>query len=256
MIDCPIFFQMPGSVPGTPDPPVDDVISCGGCDCGYLQFEDLMGYLPEIEDNLKQNPDSYTDFEFKLRKSIIEVSRLFDIEAGVQPGYFSKAHYKTTKIFATNGTRYIQLPPFVDNTLEVRTLDDIVVSNTTYAVENSHLVHYPCLKHVNAGCGCSFGLGCGHLCSSGCRRRRAKRFHPWPNGCYKITAKWGFECADVAVQRSVRDFLIESYRLQDPVVTLANGISIQRTFKVPYSWSSYISNFKARRKIFSGYAIA
>jgi hypothetical protein len=44
--------------------------------------------------------------------------------------------------------------------------------------------------------------------------------------------------------------------MEDPVVVLATGIPIQRTFRVPHSWEAYIRNFKAKRKIFSGYAIA
>jgi hypothetical protein len=243
MIECPIFWISPTPV-GDPDPPVDDVITCSGCNCGYIQYEHLLSYLPEVDDALKADPEKYKESEFKLRQQITEISRLFDIDAGVAPGFFSKAHYKTTKVFPTNGTRFIRIPDFVKDTLEVRTLEDIVIDPNSYGVENNHLVFMPCLKHVRCGC------------PTGCNRRRCRRHVEWPNGCYKVTARWGKECADYAVQMAVRDYLIELYRMRDPVVVLANGLQVQRNFTVPHSWSTYVTNFKNKRAIFSRYAFA
>jgi hypothetical protein len=121
MIECPIFW-IPSTPTGPVDPPVDDIINCVGCNCGYLLYENLITYMPEIQDALKADPENYPDLEFKLREQIVEISRLFDMDAGVSPGYFSKAHYKTTKIVAANGSRYIKIPDFVDDTLEVSLL--------------------------------------------------------------------------------------------------------------------------------------
>lgn len=243
MIDCPIFW-IPPTPTGIADPPVDDVIACSGCNCGYLLYENLITYMPEIQDALKADAETYPDLEFKLREQIVEVSRLFDIDAGVEPGHFSKAHYKTTKIVTSNGSQYIRIPEFVDGTLEVRTLEDIVLDESTYAVENGHLVYYPCVQHVNCACTCSGEVS------------RPQRFLKWPNGCYKITARWGKTCSDFAVQRAIRDYLLEAYRMSDPIVTLANGIPVQRKFQIPHSWDAYIRNFKAKRRIFSEFAIA
>jgi hypothetical protein len=243
MIECPIYYTLPGDT-GVASPPPDDETSCTGCNCGYLQFEDTLEYLKEIRDALRQDSSTYNELEFKLRSNIIEVSRLFDIEAGVRPGYFSKAHYTTTKIIATNGTQYLKIPPFVKDTLEVRNMSDIVLDASTYGVKDSHLVYLPCVKHGICGC------------TSDCGGVKSVEPIVWPPGCYKITAKWGSEVADAAVQKAIRDYLIESYRMQDPVVVLANGLQVQRTFKVPHSWTTYIQNFKAKRKIFSGFAIA
>lgn len=242
MIECPIYYVMPGDT-GVADPPPPDPSTCVGCNCGYLQFEDLIPYLPEIRD-AAFDTEKYTEKEFKLRADIVEVSRLFDMENGVPPGYFAKAHYTTTKVFGTNGTQFLRIPPFVHDTLVVRNNHDVILDPNSYAVRDGHLVFLPCLKHRTCGC------------SNGCGVRKAVRPKEWPDGCYKVTARWGSECADAAVQKAVRDYLVESLRMQDPVKTLANGIPVQRTFRVPHSWDTFVKNFKAKRKIFSGFAIA
>ena len=243
MIDCPIYYTLPGDV-GTPSPPVDDVEACGGCNCGYLQYEELLPYLGEIKDKLKQNVEDYNDFEFRLRQQILEVSRLFDMEAGVTPGFFAKAHYSTTKVFTANSGKFIKIPEFVLGTLEVRTLDDYIVDESTYGFENQHLVYLPCVKHRACGC------------SSGCTNTKSREPLEWPNGCYKVTARWGRDCADMAVKMAIRDYLIETYRLQDPIKMLADGIPVQVRFRVPHAWESYMRNFKQRNKFFSQWAIA
>lgn len=244
MIDCPIYFIIPGTT-GDPSPPVDDVVSCGGCNCGYLQFEDLLPYLKEINDKVKQESEDSNQFEFRLRQEILEVSRLFDNEAGVRPGFFAKGHYKTTQLFTTNGGKFIKIPEFVLGTLEVRTTDDIIIDDTVYGFENQHLVYLPCLEHSTHGC-----------CSLKCENSRCKRPIKWPNKCYKVSAKWGKDCADPAVKRAVREYLIETYRLQDPIKMLAANIPFQATFKVPHSWTSYMRHYKERNKFFSQWAVA
>lgn len=243
MIDCPIYYVIPGDT-SEPSPPIDDVVTCGGCNCGYLQYEELLPYLRDINIKFKEDSEDYIQFEFRLRGQILEVSRLFDMEAGVQPGYFAKGHYKTTKIFTTNDGRFIKIPEFVLGTLEVRTTDDVIVDESTYGYENQHLVYLPCMTHTACGC------------DSGCTNEKLKQPVAWPNKCYKVSAKWGKDCADYAVKMAVRDYLIETYRLQDPIKVLESGLPFQATFRVPHSWSSYLTNFKRRNKFFSGYAIA
>jgi hypothetical protein len=243
MTDCPIYLNL-ADVETTPSPaPPDDKV-CNGCNCGYLQYESLIPYLKELRDSLNLGSDLSLDFEFKLREQIAEISRLFDMEAGVTPGYFSKAHYKTTKKVIAKGNRYIKLEKFVTGTLEVRSTDDVLIDPVNYEVINDHLVWRPCDAHVTCGC------------DTICGNDRITYQAPWPETCYKVRAKWGLECADLAVQKAVRDYLIETYRMQDPVVQLANGITIQRTFRVPHAWTTYIKNFKDKRKIFSNFAIA
>lgn len=243
MIDCPIYLTVPGDAP-TPNPSVDDAVTCTGCNCGYLQYEDLLPYLSEIKSKLNQDSEDYTQLEYRLRQQILEISRLFDHEAGVKPGYFSKGHFKTTKVFTTNDGRYIKIPEFIEDTLEVRTLEDIVVNTSTYGFENQHLIYLPCYKHRICGCPMS------------CHTRRCRRPLMWPHKCYKISARWGKSCADIAVKMAVRDYLIETYRLQDPIRMLATGIPFQAKFQVPYSWTSFMMNFKQRNKFFSQFAIA
>lgn len=241
MIECPIYLNTTID-PVTSVPPKDDVVC--GCNCGYIQYESLIPYLAEIRDSLNLNPNQAIDFEFKLREQIAEISRLFDLSAGVTPGYFSKAHYRTTTVYTSNNSRFIRIKPHISSTLEVRTLDDVLIDPSNYTYKDEHLIYMPCSEHLECGCDDT----CGNV--------KLTSPQKWPNSCYKITAKWGSECSDLAVQMAVRDYLIEKYRMQDPVIQLANGITLQRKFMVPHSWDTYIKNFKAKREIFSNFAIA
>ncbi len=248
MIDCPIFFVNPGDLVGGASVPPSDPPNCNSCcNCGYVQYEGLLPYLGEIQ-HYANGPDTEKSdqFEFRLREQLLEISRLFDHEAGVKPGYFSKAHSLTTKTFPTNGSSFIKIPDFVPGTLEVRNMKDQLINPATYGVRDGYLEYHPCQKRYNAYC----------TSHCGCKRRRHRETRPWPEGCYQVTARFGKECADVAVQMAIRDYLIEKFRLQDVGEATANGFPISRTFKVPYSWSSYISTFKNRRHLFSGVAFA
>jgi len=226
--------------------PVDDPIECDSCqcNCGYLQYENLIPYLAEIQHVMQTSEDDALDLEFKLREQIVEVSRLFDMDAGVEPGFFTKAHYKTTKIFTTNGTRYMKVPDFVRDSLELRTMANQVLDASAWGLKDGYLIYKPCSSHTNCPC------------TSSCESRVKYTPLKWPDGCYKLTARWGKECADFAVQRAVRDYLIEGFRMQDPVKVLANGIAVSRSFQVPHSWTAYIMNFKEKRRLYSGFAIA
>ena len=246
-VDCPIYFVDPNITGGncsTSTPPVEESSCAECCNCGYLQFESLLSYLEEINDKLKEDKDKFVELEFKLREQIIEISRLFDLEAGVQPGFFAKSHYKTTRVTPTNGTRFLKIEPHVAGTLEVRTSDNVLLDASSYSYTDGFLVYLPCAKHESCGC------------STGCGSKKAKEPLPWPNSCYKLTARWGAQCSDFAVQKAVRDYLIEGYRMQDPIVSNINGIPISRGFKVPHSWGSYIANFKKQRAFFTQFAIA
>jgi hypothetical protein len=246
-IDCPIYLLDPNATAGTcstSEPPVEQSSCAECCNCGYLQFESLLPYLGEINDKLKDDADRFVEFEFKLREQIIEISRLFDIDAGVAPGYFSKSHFRTTRIYPTNGTRYIKVPEFVPNTLEVRTANNVLLDDSSYGYKDGFLVYLPCSRHESCGC------------TGGCGEAKSARPVEWPNTCYKVTARWGSQCADAAVQRAVRDYLIENYRVQDPVIAINNGIPVSRTFREPHSWNTYISNFKKKRALYSQFAIA
>jgi hypothetical protein len=243
--DCPIYFVNPSDLVGGVDTPPPDPTGCDNiCNCGYIQFESLLPYLDEIKRIAKWDKEESDELEMRLREQIIEISRLFDIQAGVKPGFFTKAHFTTTQVFPTNGTRYIKIPDFVQGTMSVRTTDDHLLADGSWGIQDGFLVYLPCSQHIT--CGCSWG----------CTRRKSRRPRPWPAACYKVTARWGLECADMAVQMAIRDYLIETYRVQDPVVIAATGLPISRTFKLPYSWSSYVSNFRAKREIYSKFAFA
>lgn len=245
-VDCPIYYVDPEATGGcsTSEPPVEESNCASCCNCGYLQFESLIPYLEEINDKLKEDKDKFVELEFKLREQIIEISRLFDLEAGVEPGFFSKSHYKTTKVTPANGTRFIKVPQFVAGTLEVRTSNNVLLDPSSYGYADGFLVYKPCAEHIECGC------------STSCGAKKSVNPMPWPNSCYQITARWGAQCSDFAVQKAVRDYLIEGYRMQDPIVPNINGIPVTRGFKVPHSWGSYISNFKRQRAFFTQFAIA
>ena len=245
MSDCLTFWVNPNDMGEGDNPPPENPPSCGGdCSCGYVQYESLIPYLKEINDALKTDPEKATELEFKLREKIVAISRLFDMEAGVEPGYFSKSHYQTTKLFATNGTRYIKIPPFVPGTLEVRTANNFLLNESLYAYSDGFLVYLPCMTHTS----CS--------CSSSCGSKRTTQPQPWGDGCYYITARWGNECTDEAVKMAITDYLIEGYRVNDPVIVAATGLPVSRSFRAPHSWDAYITNFKAKRRVFSEFAIA
>lgn len=246
MANCPIYWLNPEDLVGETSAPACAPQSCTECcNCGYIQYESLIPYLGEIKDALKQGGDISVELEFKLREQILEISRVFDMDAGVAPGHFSKSHYASTKIIPNRGGRYLKVGKFVPNTLEVRNLQDQVLNPGSYAVQDGFLVYMPCAEHTYC------------MCSSGCGEKKVKaETYDWPQGCYKVTARWGTECADLAVQRAVREYLIESYRVQDPVVVAATGLPTSRTFRVPHSWASYISNFKKKNAFHYAYGLA
>ena len=245
MDNCPIYYSSGTANLVTDPPPSPDIIGCEhSCNCGYIQYENLIPYLSEIKDNLKDDPEKYTQFEFKLREQIIEVSRVFDIDAGVKAGYFTKSHYLSTKVYSTNGTRYLKIPEFVEGTLQVRNTANQIIPEEWYSYKDGYLVYLPCSKHSITGCDTS--------CSTKKRRKAVE----WPEGCYQVTARWGKDCADLAVQRAVREYIIESYRVQDPVIVAATGLPVSRTFRVPHSWSTYVNNLKQKRSLYSRFAIS
>jgi hypothetical protein len=246
MNECPIYLVNPETAVGGYNPPPTSPSSCTECcNCGYLQYEGLLPYLSEIRYYLK-GPDQEAagEFEFRLREQILEISRLFDMDAGVEPGHFSKAHYSTTRTYPTHGTNYIKIPEFVPGTLEIRTVGNFLVSPTSYGVQDGFVVYLPC----------SNGNACYPTC--GCNDAKPRKVTKWPESCYQVTARWGKDCADVAVQRAIRDYLIETYRVQDPAETTMNGFPVSRTFKVPHSWTTYLKNFRDKRALYSQFAFA
>lgn len=246
MSDCPVYFiNETDLLQDVSEPPTEPTSCSSQCHCGYVQFESLIPYLPEIKDRMKYPTDDGVELEFRLRQEIVEISRIFDVAAGVKPGYFSPAHYQTTQIYSSDGTKFIKIGDFVPDTLEVRTLANQVLNPATYAVKDGYLIYMPCSSHSNTS-----------ECTSGCSEHKAYRPVPWPSACYKVTARWGKSCADTAVQRAVREYLIESYRVQDPAVNAATGLPVTRSFQAPFSWTTYIDNFKARRALYGQFAIA
>lgn len=261
MEECPIFLVNPSDVVGEVSTPPSEPTTCTkSCNCGYIQFENLLPYLDEIRTLAKWDREESDKLEMRLREQIVEISRLFDIQCGVNYGYFTKSHYQTTRVYPSDGTRYIKIPEFVDGTLEVRTMGNHVISPSTYGMRDGFLVHYPCTTHTLCSCGYNGCLysGCGSSCDSNIslREARRRRAQAWRQGCYQITARWGKDCSDMAVQMAVRDYLIETYRVQDPVVLASTGLPVSRTFRVPNAWSAYVSNFKAKRDLYSRFAFA
>lgn len=260
--ECPIFFVNPSDVVGeVSEPPADPTTCVNGCNCGYIQFENLLPYLDELKSLMKWDKEASDELEMRLREQIIEISRLFDIQCGVDYGYFAKSHYQTTQVYSSNGTKYIKIPEFVPGTLEVRTMENHVIAPSAYGVQDGFLVHYPCTNHGTCGTcgisGCYYG-GCSSSCGTSTSTREARRrmATKWKNGCYQVTARWGKDCTDLAVQMAVRDYLIETYRVQDPVVLASTGLPVSRTFKVPHAWATYVANFKAKRDLYSRFAFA
>lgn len=213
------------------------------CYCGYIQYESLAPYLTKLTNNATRDED-HNALEAKLRQQIVEVSRLFDVETKVKPGYYSNAHYKLLTLIG-DGTRYLKIPEFIPGTLELYTQDSYLINPTSYAYIDGFLVFNPCQNHSNS-CGC--GSNCGIY---------DKQLGPpgW-NGCFQAKAKFGKECADYAVQLAVRSYIIEYNTYGDVKETNYQGLPISRGFRVPHSWSVAVQKYLETKRSFNAFTFA
>lgn len=219
--------------PQTLGEPVDIKIEeCSGCkcDCGYIQFENLIPYLTKLTNNYTDNQE-HINLEAKLRQQVIEISRLFDAQTRVEPGTYSKAHYKIIKLYG-DGSRYLKIPEFVKNSLELYTDNGYLINSNSYAYIDGNLVIRPC-EHLNSSCGCT----------NVCGMYQADRLPIGWKGCFQAKAKFGKECSDFAVQLAIKDYILEHNTFGDAKEANFQGFPVSRGFRVPYSWSSLVNTY-------------
>lgn len=239
---CTIFHIDPNEVETTLT--VDD--ECGGeckCSCGYIQFESLVPYFPQLSSNAVQD-DDYIVLEARLRQQIVEVSRLFDAETKVENGFYSKAHTKILKLYG-NGTRYLKIPDYVAGTLTLYNQSGVEIDSSSYGYKDGFLIYQPCVTHTST-CGCTSQCGIYETSISPAG---------W-KGCLQAKANFGTECADYAVQMAVRAYIIEFNTFGDQKEATWQGYPVSRGFKVPHAWTTLVMKYCQKKSHFNQFAIA
>lgn len=243
--DCIVTLDIPTEVPRDEKDILDESkYSCSSkCQCGYLQYESLIPQLSDLTISNKSEEDTRI-LEAKLRLQIAQVSRLFDAEVGVEAGHYSKGHYEV-KLFNVNGNRYIKVPEFVKDSLTVYTCDGFKIPDSDWGFKGGYLMYRPCVVHLSR-CGCDTTCGLG----------KKRESLPWPSGCYKVLARWGYECADLAVQLAVTQYIVEYFRVGDAAQAIINNIPVSRSFKSPDAWNALVQVYRRKKSFHQRVAIA
>jgi hypothetical protein len=243
MNSCCTIFNLPLDLAEAPTLTVEE--ECAGCDChcGYIQFESLVPYIPQLSSNHSHDED-YITLEAKLRQQILEISRLFDVETKAEPGTYSKAHTKIVKLYG-NGTRYLKIPDFVKGSLELYDANGYLISPESYAYKDGFLIFQPCQSHSTT---------CG--CTSSCGIYNVKKIPAGWKGCLQAKAKFGAECADYAVQMAVRAYVIEFNTFGDQKEATWQGYPVSRSFKIPHAWNVVVQKYLEKKRHFNGFGVA
>lgn len=205
------------------------------CNCGYIQYESLAPYLTKLSNNNTGDGD-HIILEAKLRQQIVEVSRLFDLETKVKPGTYLKGHTKVIKLYSDN-TRYLKIPDFVENSLELYTENKYLINSSSYAYENGFLILNPCMSHTLT-CGCTNSCG---------MYKEANNNISW-QGCFLAKAIFGNECAPSEVQLAVRSYIIENNTYGDIKEVNFQGLPVSRGFRLPHSWSVAVQKYLEKKR--------
>ncbi len=133
----------------------------------------------------------------ELDALIEQASRAFDLECGVDPGYFEPAgDTVTVRTFYGDGTGFLRLDPYVDNTLGATVTMPDGYTIPEYVVRNGYLVRSSTTILVDT-------------------RYRAD---PWPIGVpVTVTAKWGYSATPADVKMAIIEFVLNLFRETDPV---------------------------------------
>lgn len=226
--------------------PIDlDSQECSSCTChcGYIQFETLAPHIKQLTTGITQD-DDYIELEIKLRQQIIETSRLFDVLTKAEPGTYSKSHFKIIKLYG-DGTKYLKIPKFIKNTLELYTSNGYLINPKSYYYKDGYLIFGGCdTNHSSCACTTTCGSYTSRKIPSG-----------W-TGCLQAKAKFGNDCADDAVKMAVRDYLIEHNLFANAKDTIFNGFPVSRKFRVPDSWSSLIQEYSQDVNFYNRFGFA
>lgn len=130
-----------------------------------------------------------------LNRLIERASRLFDIECGVEPGFFdaAKTPLTTGRVFYGDGTNFLKLPPYVAGTL-----------NTTLSYPSG----YSELEFTERG---------GYLVRTEGSVLNVQPFGGWYEGVpITVSAKWGFAETPADVKHAIIKLVIHICRTVDP----------------------------------------
>ncbi len=217
-----------------------DSSSCNECYCycGYIQYESLAPYMPKLINTATKDED-YLLLEAKLREQIIEISRLFDAETKVVSGYYSKSHFSIVKLYGDGSSR-LSIPDFVSDSLELYTESGYLINPETYYYKDGYLVIKPCTSHSNT-CGCS--NTCGSYIS------QVHKFTRGWEGTFQAKARFGNECADMAVRMAVKAYLIEYNTFGDQQEATRLGYPVTRSFRKPDVWITLVKKYTEGKRL-------
>lgn len=152
------------------------------------------GSMPMIA---QATPSAIPDGE--VETLIENASRLFDLECGVEPGYFEAAGVSVTnRTFYGNGTRFLKVGRYVPGSLNTAiTLPEGYTVPDFIERDGEYLVITDSGGVVNGSSRC-YGEG-------------------WLTGVpIIISAKWGFEVTPPPVKQAVIKWAVELWRITDP----------------------------------------
>jgi hypothetical protein len=132
---------------------------------------------------------------------IEQASRFFDLECGVEPGYFEAAgDTATSKTIYSNGTNYLRLPPYVTGSLNTAiTLPDgytvpSFIEQDGFLVLTTSTGVLPPFQHFHDSL-----------------------WGGWPSGvAVTVSARWGFAATPADVKMAVIELTINLERETDP----------------------------------------
>lgn len=223
----------------------EDVLCSQKCNCGYISYESLLKFLPEIKSLSNKEGIDKAQVEAKLRSLIIGVSRLFDLAVGVESGHFSKAHNKSSKVIASSNNSYLKIDHFIPGTLTLKDQFGNVVPKTDYIYSKGYLRYKP--YRVN-NCGCKDTCGCGIT--------PTYKSHNWKHSYYVATARFGYHCADDAVNLAITSYILNIYRTIDVAEVIANNFPINVKTEPPYEWRLAVEKLSAKKNSINNFAIA
>ncbi len=140
----------------------------------------------------------------ELDALIEQASRFFDLECGVEPGYFDAAEdTATSKTVYGNGTNYLSLPPYVPGSLNTAITLPEGYTVPTFTEQNDGQVFYLILNRD----GVLPLFSQFHNCL----------WSGWSSGvAVTISARWGFEATPAPVKMAVIEMVINLKRETDP----------------------------------------
>ena len=137
----------------------------------------------------------------ELDALIEQASRFFDLECGVEPGYFEAAgDTATSKTIYGNGTNYLRLPPYVAGSLNTAITLPEGYTAPSFIEQNGFLV-------LTTSTGVLPPFHYLHNCC----------WAGWVAGvAVTVSARWGFEATPADVKMAVIELVINLWRETDP----------------------------------------